>query len=80
MNKLQDLTSQVEYIRGLVDEYKRSTPDEFIPLYYVTDDELTNILSNYSSTEAVDDQFGNYYTKTQIDTMLSTKIDFDKYV
>lgn len=80
MNKLQDLTSQVEYIRGLIDEYKRSTPDEFIPLYYVTDDELTNILSNYSSTEAVDDQFGNYYTKIQIDAILSTKIDFDKYV
>ena len=41
MNKIQDLTEQVDYIRELIGQSK----SEDIPKYYTTDDELTKILS-----------------------------------
>lgn len=79
MNKLHDLTSNVEYIRELINQYKEGVLETSIPLYYVTDDELTSILAHYDSAESIQDALDNYYTKTQIDLLLSNKADTDTY-
>ena len=79
MNKLHDLTSNVDYIRELIEQYKRDVPESIIPLYYVTDDELTSILANYDSSESVDRKFDGYYSKEEMDELLNQKADFDTY-
>ena len=79
MNKLHDLTSNVDYIRELIEQYKKDVPESIIPLYYVTDDELTSILANYDSSESVDRKFDDYYSKEEVDELLDQKANFDTY-
>lgn len=79
MNKLHDLTSNVDYIRELIEQYKRDVPESVIPLYYVTDDELTSILANYDSSESVDHKFDDYYSKEEVNELLDQKASFDTY-